>query len=343
MLETNIIIIIFTAIFILFAIILALGHMHFRMLNRKISNIQSILSFLSLLIAAVTIIISCILDMNTNKAPALSAKIVDSYGNDWEDPNKSIKPYYIIDKEGHLTNEKINPCDWRVCISNSGNKTAENVMIEISLEHYYFNASPDDYDLGGSNPNNTSFKYINRIYESIPPNTAIKLPELPLELLTYDGSGQTNDRNHAETANLYVTIYEDNTIKQDFVFACNCDSGFHDFDACYHDTVRKSIVSKLDEMKNSDLKDPNSYGYPGSFDYADCKTFLHKHPKIVSSDYKQAYHYYLEKLDVYNSDIRATAKKNSVFYGRLYYMSINEKDIESKINNDTFSYSNSLP
>lgn len=306
-------------------------------IDKKLSSIQNIVAFLSILIAILTIWITSKINKQYEKNSKLDAVIVDGRETIWDTEYHYEKLPYTLDENGHLEYLVGPEQEWYVCITNSGNSTAKNVVVEISLDHYAFNGffdPPNDYILKGANYGFGTCNYIARSYNSIQPNTRIILPPIPFGIMEkFDCVDNKHDCK--ESTYLHVTIYEDDNIEKSFKFQCEYFEDDVFSGTCFHNSDEQNPVLELNALRYNDFG--SSFGNP-IFTYADCKTFFKNHPEISSSDFQAAYFYYLRKLKVFNPSVRIESRENCIFYGRVYYMSLNEDNIDSKINNDIFSY-----
>lgn len=303
-------------------------------IDKKLSSIQNIVAFLSILIAILTILITSGINKQYEKYSKLDAVIVDGRRATWDTEYHFEKLPFTVDENGHFKYLIGPEQEWNVCITNSGNATAKNVVVEISLDHYVFSGTPDNYTLNGHNYGLNSFTYITRSYTSIQPNTRIILPSIPFEIME-ESEWCDIEHDGRESTNLHVTIYEDDNIEKSFKFQCEYFEDDVFGGTCLHNLDEHNPVLELDALRDNEVGSP--FVKP-AFTYIECKTFFENHPEIPTSDFQTAYFYYLEKLNVFNPDVRLEARKNCIFYGRVYYMSINEDNIDLKINNDIFPF-----
>ncbi len=323
--------------------------------NVKLGSIQNIVSFLSIVIAVLAILGTCAINKQNEKKSNLEISIVDGHKEDWG----AQDPYYMLpstsekekrqrvlpftfDEDGCFCFLACQPLSWGVRITNSGNTTAKNVIIELSFEHFSFSgaSSIEDYELNYHYHGLGTYKCISRMYDNIQPNTSIVLPQIPLFALTE--KEEKSDYDIPPQTSLVITLYEDNAIQKEFVFPCKYydEDDFPQLEGCSYSFEKDMWEFELKMNLLKDSVQGNEYGYfAQAFSYTDCKRIIEEHPEIPVLDYKRIYVYYLDKLDAYNSSERQNAQSNCVFYGRLYYLSLREEDIEFKINNDISSYS----
>lgn len=325
MINSNAFIIVLTTFFIFCIFIIVRKEVYFSKFNKKLKNIQNIIALLGLILAALTIIITCAINIISNKNSNLTVAIKDAHGFDWE---KSKPLVYIIDDNNHISYDITMPNTWVIYIKNTGNNIAENVTVDISFDNLMFIGQPDEYTLKNHLHGIGGYINISRTFDYIQPDSEVSLPIMPLESLeAQDFISNENAILDIKQTNIYITVYENNNITQSFSFLCKCDETSPD--SCEHEKDEQKIkISNIDK-----IIDINNI-----YDYIDCQNIISLHPELSSSDFKIAYHYYLDRLNIYNPNKQSEAKKKAIFYGRLYYTSMHEDDIELKIYNDMFPY-----
>jgi len=332
-------------------------HSKIKWINRKLSAIQNIIALLSILVAVSTVWITSAISEQHEKHSNLEAVMVDSYEVDWNkegrydnlpstseiEKNHGVLPY-IIDEDGcfcyvNCGNNK-RELYWNVSVENSGNIAAKNVTIEISIEHYsFFSSTQDNYILIDHYPHTTVFRCISRSYDSIRPNTRVVLPRIPLSIVQKLETDDTGYKE-GEPTNLLVTIYEDNEIQKEYSFPCKSYNDVFPSERCPYESTKvdRECIGHLEYLSN--VYQGNDLGtMPRPLSHAECMEIIKSHPEIPFEDYRKAYNYFLDKLSAYNPSARENAQRNCLFFGRMYYLSLGEEDIELKISNDISSYS----
>lgn len=333
MISINAIIVFFSVIFILCIIVIAnIKSKKLFDFNERINKVQNIFTYISLIIAALAILITGLINIISDKRTTLEIITKDGHGYDWYETHNTEMLLYTIDTQEHLSYNRCVPDEWFISIKNSGNIVAENVTIEISFDDVQFYGIPDDYDLKEHLNGLGGYKYITHSYKSIQPNEEINLPFIPFEntdIIDIGGIESSEIQNRMRNEiNMYVSIYENSNLRQNLIFPCKyyCEE---DTQTCIQEVIEE-YGKNGPNTSMLKLKKLNLIGN----DYVDCKNIIKNHPELSVEDLKYTYHYYLGKLNVYNPEARLDAKSNSIFYGRLYYISIKENDIDSKINND---------
>lgn len=331
-------------------------HNGIKQINNKLRYIQNVVAVLGILFTVLAIGITGAINKHYETRSNLEVVIVDGRLVEWglerqyetllsvSEKENGLKPLpYTYDEDGCFCYLNRGPeFWWKVQIVNSGNTTAKNVIVEVSIDHYSFLSqnSIDDYILKDYYYATGQFRCITRSYDNIQPNTSITLPDIPL-FTVQERFWPDSSYERGEPTNLHVTIYEDNEIQKTFTFQCQYYDDENDFSYrhCAYDYIKE--MQAFEQEKNlfrEDVLEDNNLFLTPVFSYTDCKKILKDYPTMTTSEYKNAYMFFLSKLDAYNPNEKRNAHINCIFYGRMYYLSLNEDDIESKISNDIFTY-----
>ena len=336
MISLNITVLVATILLLFLFIFMYFRPQLFKKRNNKVAVISDYVQFISVMVAVITLGITCLINILSHREGKLSISIVNGYGKEMN----AEKVELGIDSNEHLTFVGAYENQWQITLYNDGDAICENVVVRISISDVMFLGIIDDYHVSTHLHGLGGYKYLVREYDNIKPDEKITLPYIPLEntKIVDDSSGNNGD-GFVLTIEIYskqsivksknIKIVKKNTDKVSFA----CESRIDEDNIKWNDHafsiyMNNSLFSDSDFiMYDIDFK---NIGYK---DYYDCVNIVKKE-LFSSADYQRLYKYYLTKLNVYNDEARLFYTKFATIYGRLYYLSVSDDDIERKVQND---------
>ena len=176
-------------------------------LENNIKKVSNILTFSSVLLSIIAILITGIITIATEKKAKVDIDFYTDHGCLYREESNE-KELYLLKGENNTVEEPITiPCEWRIRLSNSGNIATNNMMVKIQFEGIYFVKELIDspykvcnhiYGQGGYEA--IEYKYEENIY----PNDYIQLPNIPFEDMLLEEDNTDNK------VTMKITIYDEN-------------------------------------------------------------------------------------------------------------------------------------
>lgn len=312
--------------------------------NKKVASVSDYIQFIGVVLAVGTISIACIINIFGYKSSKFYIELLDVNGSEWSDDHyESEVPGLGIDDNNHLTFTGKYSDAWRISLCNNGNTIAEDISIRISIDGVMFFGIIEDFDVSNHMHGLGGYKYIVREYDNIKPNETLILPVLPLENaeVTYydnllDGFNMTIDVFSKDSImfSQNIKIHKNTTDEIEKKCKYVIDEDRLDYD---DEMFTLSMNKTIFYSDNDNIFMNNDFSYIDYRDYVDCESII-KENEYDSESYQRVYKYYLSKLNVYNNKTKMIYVRFATIYGRLYYISCSQTDIEDKIQNDIIAH-----
>ena len=292
------------------------------------ASIQTIITCIALFVASISILLEL-------KMPSFQFIFTDQHGS----PLELIKGKHIplgINQEKQLCYLPYSPSNWNIIIKNTGNKVAENILFELSIDGVSFRDQSFIYKV-------KNFEYGLGTYSSLvfdtdytlKPGESICLPKIPFTYCEHSLS-------HNQITSIHITIYcnDIEVVKKSFnAIAILDDIGdSNNIDEIVYDT------ELINEMYHFFNHQPSNFSY---IDYLNLDPYTCTISKDKVDIYHKIYQKYLNNTfteyssfpitrEIVSNKYRNGMKSRIIFWGRIYYLSkdYNIEQVELLVTND---------